>query len=264
MSEDTNTDSGQQQESTENNLPEYSKVEQHALEKGWKPKEEFNGDPNQWRSAEVFLALEEPIKRIEQQSRDLKNVKKVLDDFKSHHAQVKQAEFDRALKFLQGQRKEAIVNGEHDKVFEIEDQIDSVKAGKEQVVQETRTTTEPVGDPAAFQSWVASNKWYTDNAEMRKKADKLGFGYHASGDSPDEVLRQVGSDIRRLFPEEFKSAASKRAAAVEAPTRSGRASSNGNDELDATERAVMKRYVEQGVMTEAQYKADLKTLKSRG
>lgn len=262
MTEQVKTEEVKTQVEEKIEAPALTEIEQRAVEKGWRPREEYDGDPDRWRSAETFLALEEPIKRIEQQSKELKQIRNVLAEFKQHHTKVKEAEYERALKVLQKQKNQAMIDGEHEKFFELEEQIDEVKAEKEEIVKEAaRPIPQEQGPAPEFQAWVSRNKWYSDEPEMRRKADKIGLGYATSGDSPDEVLRQVEQDIRRMYPEKFKNAAASRAAAVEAPTRSGRSPDAGKDDLDEDQRRVMRRFVEQGVITEEQYRADLKKIK---
>ena len=81
-------------------------VEDLAREKGWRPKEEYSGDAGRWKSAEVFLALDEPIQKIEALAKELKEQKKANQMLLQHHQQVKESEFKRAYEFLKSQKKQ--------------------------------------------------------------------------------------------------------------------------------------------------------------
>lgn len=264
MTEEVKT-APEQEVPAKDNEPTFTELEQAALEKGWKPKEEYEGDPTRWRSAETFLALEEPIKRIEGQSKEIKQMRQALQDLAKHNTKVEQAAYSRALKALQEQKRAAFVEGEHEKFFQLEEQIDEVKQQKDEAERiAQQSVQQPQGVNPAFEAWVDRNKWYTNDTELRKKADKLGLGYHASGDSPEEVLKSVEADIKRLYPDKFKSPGANRAAAVEAPTRSGRAPSSKEDELSTDEERIMKTFVAQGHITEKEYRAQLKLIKQKG
>ena len=66
-------------EQTEEQQKQTPTTEDLAKEKGWRPKDYYHGDPSNWRSAEVFLALEEPIKKIESLAKELKEQKKQIE-----------------------------------------------------------------------------------------------------------------------------------------------------------------------------------------
>ena len=258
------TEEVQQEEggSQEQQQVEYSDVEKQALEKGWKPKEEYQGDPGKWRSAEVFVALEEPLKRIEHQSKELKAVRAALEAFKEHHTKVKETEYDRALKSLQDARRTAMREGDTEQALLLEDKVEEIKAEKAQVVAEGKKPIPEVQESIhpEFKEWLNHNGWYETSKAMRAVADKLGLEYQAEGLSPREVLKRVEADIRKEFPHKFENGNKNRAMGVEPPSRGGR---TGKDDfaLDDTEREIMRKIVRSGAMTEKEYIAELKRVK---
>ena len=106
---------------------EYSDVEKRAMDMGWVPKDQYNGDPDRWKSAEVFLALDEPIKRIESQSKELKAVRKALEALQEHHSKVRENEYKRAMEDLKAARRQAYQDGDLDRVEALEERIDEFK-----------------------------------------------------------------------------------------------------------------------------------------
>ena len=61
-----------EQEDLTPNTPEpaqFDEYEQRASAEGWVPKEEWTGDPAQWRPAKEFLDRGELFKKIEEQVR---------------------------------------------------------------------------------------------------------------------------------------------------------------------------------------------------
>lgn len=249
-------------EKTETQEVQYTEVEQAAIERGWKPKEEYHGEPERWRSAEVFMALDEPLKRIEHQSKELKALRQAIEASKEHYTKVEAAAFDRALKSLQSERKQAMIDGDTEKVFQLEEQVDEVKASRAQLIEESRRPTiqEPAAPAPEFVEWRAKNSWYQNDQAMTAVADAYGKELHAQGYTPAQVLRQVAERVKEDFPHKFKPAAG-RSQAVEASTRSGTARAPSNEGMSDTEREIMRKIVNSGVMTEAQYKADLKKIK---
>lgn len=263
MSEETQ--GGQEGTGSENQQsqePQYSDVEKQAMELGWKPKEEYHGDPGRWRSAETFLALDEPLKRIEQQSKELKAVRAALEAFKDHHTKVKETEYNRALKSLQDARRKAMIEGDTETALALEEKVDEVKAEKEAVIAEGKRPVPQVqeGYNPEFQAWVNRNGWYESNKAMRAAADKIGLDLHNEGKSPSEVLKLVEMEIKKEFPHKFTNERGQRPAAVESSVRSGK---TGNDSfsMDESEREIMRKIVRSGVMTEKEYIAELKRVK---
>lgn len=248
------TEENQTQEQ-ENTQREYSPIEQQALEQGWKPKEEFSGEEDDFIDAKEFVRRGELFSKIEHQNKELKAVRQALEAFKIHHGKVKEAEYERALKTLQNARKQAFADGEHDQAFAIEERIDEIKAEKAAIVQEAAT---PVATSnQEFTDWMAKNKWYATDAELREEADAIGIGYHQKGKSPHEVLALVEQRIKKMFPEKFSNDRAKLPNKVESPSRGG-ASREPSFQMDDTERAIMRKIVSTGIMTEKQYIDDLK------
>lgn len=250
-----------QETTTSSESVKYSEQEQAAIDKGWKPKEEYTGDPSRWRSAEVFLAMDEPIKRIEQQSKELKRVTAALDALKQHHSKVKETEYNRALKSLNVQRRQAVVDGEHERAFAIEDQIDQIQ--KEAAAVLDIQMPPPVQEFSnEFNEWSEKNTWYKENSRMRAAADVIGKELTDRGFSPSEILKMVDKEMRKEFPSKFTNEKASRPSSVEAPTRSGSTGSNSFS-LSSEERKIMQKFVDQKVMTEKEYIAELRRMKGQ-
>ena len=110
-----------------NNEPQLTAAEQKAMEQGWVPQDQWEGDPEQWRPAKEFLDRGELFKKIEDQNRTIKEFKRALDDLKQHHSKTRETEYARALQALKAQKKTALEEGDADTVIKLDDQIDLVK-----------------------------------------------------------------------------------------------------------------------------------------
>jgi hypothetical protein len=237
---------------------EFSPVEQKAVEQGWRPKEEFSGDPEAFIDAAEFVRRGELFSKIEHQSKELKVVRAALEALKEHNSKIKETEYKRALKTLDEARKQALVEGETDRFFALEEKIEEVKAEKadfDKSIDAVQAPAEQELNPE-FVSWVNKNNWYESNKAMRAYADKVGIELAQEGHRPSEVLKLVEAEIKKEFAHKFQNAKTSRAQAVESPSRTG--TSSGGFQLSDDERRIMRRFVESGVMTEKDYIQQLK------
>ena len=254
---DENLDNGGSQE------VEYTPVEQEAMESGWVPKDKFEGDEHKWVPADEFLRRGELFKKIEDQSKQLKDVRKALADMAKLHSQVREVEYKRALDELKKQRKEALIDGDADAFEAVEEKIELVKEEqatlktKIDVPQETEGTSHP-----EFQAWVAQNSWYNTNEPMRAFADALGSQLSRSGKSPSEVLREVAKAVREEFPKRFTNPNRDKPGAVE--SSQGRSRNTGSTfVLTDEERQIMNRFIRTGaIKDEKEYIESLRKVRS--
>lgn len=255
MSEDTEDQDGSQE-------VQLSPVRVKALEQGWKPKEQFTGNEDEFIDAPEFVRRGELFGKIEHQSRELKAVKSALDALKQHNSKIEQSAYDKALKALQTQRREAFNEGETAKAFELEEQIEEVKTEKERIAREAHIPAVQEINPI-FTRWVDQNPWYTKDVAMQAVADRLGTEMARRGVPQDEVLKRVEEQVREAFPHKFTNPKRERPSAVEGTSRSGNSVARGSDALNEDERAIMRKIVATGVMTESQYKDQLKKSKEQ-
>lgn len=239
---------------------EVSPIQEKALEQGWKPKEQFEGNEDEFIDAAEFVRRGELFGKIEHQSRELKAVRQALEALKSHNSKIEQSAYDRALKALQDQRRALIVEGEHEQAFKLEDQIDDVKKEKERVARDAATPVVQEIDPA-FQVWVDKNSWYTKDVAMQAVADRVGLEMARRGVPQADVLRKVEEEVRQAFPHKFANVKSERPNAVEASSRGGQSAARTSMALSEDERGIMRKIVATGVMTEAEYMSQLKKAK---
>jgi hypothetical protein len=234
--------------------------EVEARNSGWVPKEEYHGDENKWVDADEFIRRGPLFEKINVQSRELKEVKKALDQLKAHHATVKEDAYKKAMAELKSEKREAFIDGDPDKIIDIDERIADLKA-QEQKFKETRDqeVAQTVQDQVhpEFAAWQTRNAWYTTNGPMRAYADRLGTDLAATGLSPSEVLKKVELLIKEEFPQKFRNPNRDKAAPVEGSAKGG--TKGGADiVLSDLERNIMERFARQGIMTREQYKADLK------
>lgn len=269
MSEDTQVQQEEQNvteqvEQQQTEQPQFSEHEQTALDQGWKPKDQWiadGGDPDEWKPAKAFIRDGELFSKMDGLKRQLKDTQKALHALQSHHEKVKEVEYKRALDTLKEEKKAALIDGDPDKVVEIDEQILDLKAQQQ---AQKKAAEIPQGPDPRFLQWVEKNSWYGQDSEMRELADRIGISHaqaHPEKD-PDEVLAYVEQRIRKSYPEKFQNQNRTRPSSVEGSGNQV-ATSRKKDSfvLSDEERRIMNTFVRQGVMTEEQYIKDLKAVR---
>lgn len=259
MAENTENTIVKSEDNIEQNQSQPSPIELKAMEEGWVPQDEWQGEPDAWRPAKEFVDRGELFKKIDDQNRTVKQLKQALDDLKGHHARVRETEYARALQSLKNQKKEAMTDGDADAVLRIEDQIDLVKEEQTNLRIQTaqaRTQIEDIPAPE-FVAWTSRNKWYTNDEGMKGYADSIGRSLSAAGLSPTAVLAEVEKRVKTEFPHKFTNPNRAKAGSVEGSSAKGGTSGESFD-LSPVERQVMERFVKQGIMTKEKYITELK------
>lgn len=237
-----------------------TEIEKRAVDQGWVPQEEWDGDPDQWRPAREFIDRGELFKKIDEQNRTLKDYKRAIDDLAKHNSQIAQAEYKRALDDLRAQKKDALIEGDADKVIAIEEKMDVVRDSARNAPK-TPQIEAPVSNPV-FDHWLERNAWYNDNKAMRAFADRLGNELHAAGHvSPTDLLTQIEKEVKKEFAHKFTNPNRDKPGAVEGSTNKGTAKKD-SFQLNDDERRVMQRFIRTVPgMTEEKYIADLKKIR---
>lgn len=241
--------------------PKLSAAEVQAMEQGWVPKEQWEGDPDQWRPAREFLDRGELFRKIEDQNRTIKDFKKALNDLQKHHQSVRETEYKRAIEALKHQKKIALNDGDADTVVEIDDQIDLVKREQDKLRQEPVKQEAEELNPE-FAAWVDKNKWYNSDEGMRGYADGIGRTLAKRGMSPAEVLKEVEKQVRENFPNKFRNPNRDKPGNVEGSSNQSGGKAGNSFQLSEDERRVMQRFIRTiPGFSEKQYIEELKRVK---
>lgn len=236
-------------------------IEQRALDMGWRPKEEFDGAEEDFIDAKEFVRRKPLFDRIEQQSREVKNLHKALSAFKEHYTKVEEAAYNKAVKELQAKQKDALRDGDVDSFYSIQEEIDAAKEQVSSVKEAIPDIPQPAEVNPVFLEWKARNSWYESQRHMRTYADELGTKLAQEGMTPNAVLREVEKAVRKEFPNKFVNPNRERPGAVEAGGSGGKTPKGEATILTDQERRIMNTLVAQGVITKEKYIADLKKAK---
>jgi hypothetical protein len=238
-----------------------TEIEQRAQAQGWVPKDEWDGDPEQWRPAKEFIDRGELFKKIEDQNKTIKEFRHTLQEFAKHHEKVKKVEYERALSDLKAEKKAALTDGDADAVIEIDEKIAMVRDAQKEATAPVNVPPPPPETNILFQNWVERNGWYNNNTAMRAFADRIGNDLGARGGvSATDILAEVERQVKKEFAHKFQNPNRDKPGAVEGSSSKG-GKKNDSFALSEEERRVMRRFVSSGALTEEQYIADLKKIK---
>jgi len=257
----TEVPEGEQQETQ---APELSAVEQKAIEMGWRPKEEFSGDEEDFIDATEFVRRKPLFEKIDSVGKELKETRKALKALQAHHEKVKEAEYQAALRQLRNEKKEALEAGDSDKLIEIDERLADAKA--QQRVAEAQAQQQAAQPHPGFLAWVNKNQWYKEDAELQAAANQIGTAYAAANPDvdPDAVLKYTEGRIKKLYSDRFTNPNKSRPSAVEGRTSTPATKPVKDDlanyPLTEDERRTMNTFVRQGIMTKEAYIAEIKRL----
>lgn len=242
--------------------PQYSDIETRAMEMGWKPKEQFSGNEDDFIDAKEFVRRQPLFDKIEAQSKQLKTLTRTLNELKEHYTKVNEAAYDRAIAVMRAERKEALSAGDGDRFEQLDDQIKEAEEQKRELdALRTTTPVEPEVHPE-FVSWKTRNKWYDSVGYMRVFADQVGVRLHQQGLEPAAVLAEVEKAVKKEFPDKFKNPNKDTAPNLE---KGGNSTKGGKESVELTdvERKIMNDFVRQNIMTKEEYIKSLKSVKGR-
>jgi len=245
---------------TDAQVVEPSATELQAMESGWVPKDKYSGDEHKWVDAGEFLRRGELFNKIEDQSKQLKDVRRALDEMKKLHSQVREVEYKRALDALRAQKKTALEEGDAEAVIAADERMDLVKEKQKQLQSQPDTSAQGGTNHPEFVQWTERNSWYKTSTPMKAFADALGDDLARAGNSPSEVLKKVEAEVKKEFPHRFSNPNRDKPGAVEGSTNRGTSSSSFA--LTDDERRVMNTFIRTGVFkTEKEYIDELKKVR---
>lgn len=217
MSEDLEIE----QSTVETTQPTESEVK--AKQFGWVPKEDFRGDPEQWRDADTFLRRGEEVlgfvrkdldkanARLAQKDKELAEIRETMEEFRKFHNETEARAYKRAISDLKKQQAEAIEQGDGIRVVELTEEIENLKEAQKTPVKSNESTdnkkTVPIlYSPEEFTSWATGNSWYGQDNEMSVFAEDIADGLLVK--EPDlkgvAFLEKVTRKVKAHYPEKFE------------------------------------------------------------
>lgn len=240
-------------------------IEDSAREMGWRPKEEFKGDPEKWVEAETFVKRGEEIlpilkansKKLEAANAALKaemaETKKAVAEFKQYHSQTEKRAYERAMKDLEARQAQAVEDNDLKAVREITREITDLSKD---------VRTDDSGDPYAspdhaktVEAWKTENTWFGADVVLTGAANAIASELEAKGVRGADQLAEVSKRIKVEFPHKFENERRRAPATVEGASPPRKAGKGWSD-LPPEAKAFGERMAKQGLITKEAYARD--------
>lgn len=176
-------------ENAENEQP--LTAEDIARQGGWKPLEEWDGDPKEWRSAEVFNERGEWIQRHKAQER---RINELQDDFNTRLSNVTQ------LHQIQLEAQKAELIRKRDEAIDLADK-DAALGYQSQLEKLDQTPVQPEANKGqqVLDEWNKENPWIFGNDPKAAYAKQQFALYESQGNSVTEAIRKMEADVEGAF-----------------------------------------------------------------
>lgn len=221
-----------------------------AREAGWKPLEEFEGDPDQWVDAKEFVGRAPLYDKNRKLKKEINDLKATIHEVKGHINKVSEAAYNKAMRELSEKRDEAIEMGDEDQVKVIDKAITEAAA--------TKPTAEP---HPAIKEWEAENgKWFYEDPEITAFGMALAQGHlQRNPEDYPGAMAAMDKALRKAYPDKYETPPDKRKdpPAVESGGKGNTKKTFTKSDLNDEQRQVMNRFVRQGVMSEEEYIKEL-------
>lgn len=237
----------------EEDLPEYSEVEQSAISMGWNP-EGVEGKRN--ISAEEFVERKSLYDRIHKLEKQVKGSDKVVDALKKYNEQIAEKAYERALSDLKSQKFEALENGDSARVLQIDDELEKLKVEKPQVpVEENTEAYSPEEWSKGFNSFAKDNVWYGRRPEMTEHADNIGSLYKQTNPdvSPEELFAYVQGEIKTKYQDFFEDLPRPTKVAAGGKRVAGSGNKKTLKDVPEGDREIALTLIRSGTLTEEEY-----------
>lgn len=168
-------------------------AEEKARLTGWRPLDEFEGDPKEWRSADSFNARGEFIGKLKDQDRVIGKQSRRMDEMES--------EFEKRLDNVNKLHKSELVRKRDDAI----DDADRKTANRYQ--DEIDDLGKPAPKPVASNDQDALDQWNQKNTWIFGDDPKAAYGvskfntYRSNGMSIEQSISAMETDVKRSFPD---------------------------------------------------------------
>lgn len=233
--------------------------ESEAKAQGWKPQEEFTGDPNKWVDAETFVErgeqyvgiLKGKFDRLEQRLRDQEQLTADVKTLYQRQAESDKKRIGELVTQLEAKREQAVTEGDGAAFTQLDKQLNQAREAQRTLAQQP--AKQPVQAQPWAQEWMSENPWYGKDDSATVVAENFANKLRASGVQLTErqFLDKVSEHVKTEFPR-LAGIQARRNPAVEGngrPPQGGDPKSTGSlyNKLPEDAKAQFNRFVSMGV-----------------
>lgn len=238
-------------------MSEERNYEQEARQEGWRPQEEWKGDPDKWVDAETFVERGEKISgilksKVERLEQRLERAERANQKFGEYHKKTIERERQQAeqtIAALEKKIEQAISEGDGQAYTQYSRQVNDLK------------TNLPKGDDfndgfsELAQSWLSDNQWYNNDPTLATFADGAADRLRAQGFTGKAYFDELTRLVKSSFPEKFENPNRKRESNVDTgePPEEAPVKKKSYKALPADAKKACDEFVAQGFMTREQY-----------
>lgn len=199
--------------------PIRSKHEELAISKGWKPKDSFDGDHEEWRPAKEWLDRGELLDTIHGLKQKMKDQSESLEHLVEFNKKVEESTRQRTIAELEAKHRLAVEIGDVEGATAAVK--DMVKVTSELPKHEVKQDVAAAVDPAVHAFVSKHGSWFNDNSAEHSAMKAFAIKRDQEivsqnpGIKPTEALAILEADLKKIFPQKFVSAP---VSAVAAPT----------------------------------------------
>ena len=192
----------------------FTEIEQKAMAKGWKPLDQWKGDPAEFIDPEQFLKNHTWVKQIKKQNEQLTQQAKAIEYLVEQNKRTEALTRQKVLEELQQAQQQAASVGDTAAVSAYTDKIIEARVGLDRLAE-----SEVLAKQAVDKFLETNGTWFHSDPHLREFAInhdamiKRAFPEMSSA----ERLRKVEQDVKTFFAHKFVPE-TKPIAAVEAST----------------------------------------------
>jgi len=260
--------------------------QEKAMSSGWRPEDEWEGEPDDWVDAKEFNLRGELMGRISKQTKQiggyetkLADMGQAIKDLTDHNRKMAEIDRDSAIRSLNRQKAEAMDEQDSAKVIAIDSEIDQLKRVTfDEPMEAPPQAQQPLQEPPEVTAWLADpkNSWYHSDPILRGVADSVArqvYSENPQGAVVDhlvEVENRMKNDpkLSAMFEgTDYRPNGGKSRSTVNSPKSGSRKAKSKVQASDMNEgqREIAKRFVAQGIFeNEQEYAVQLAELGELG
>lgn len=196
-------------------MTEERDYEHDAQQEGWRPKEEWQGNPEQWVDAKTFVERGEKIagilkKKVDSLEQRLSAAEVANRKFGEYHKKTIQKERETAehqVEKMKEKLAEAIEQGDGQAFNMLNDRIHTMQNNMPE--PDFETTYDDVTE-----KWLSENEWYRTDPVLATFADGAADRIRSQGYAGQAYFNELTRMVKETFPEKFGNPNRNRASSV--------------------------------------------------